>query len=285
MSNTDTQLRVTNLSVGYPNKGGAAPALCGVTFELGSSSLAIVGASAAGKSTLLHSIIGLLPPGARIGGRVHLPGAGELTALTSCRLREYRRQSLGVIWQDPVGSLIPGVPVDKQLWRAFTIRHAHLDQNRSRDSDRKAVEALLRRVGFNDPREVSGKSPAMLSGGMCQRCVIAMALAAPQLRLLVADEPTGSLDAVSAAQVLDLLFEIHRDRNATFLMVTHDVRLARRFDWIAVMDSGSIAEFRCTGEFFSEPHSPAGQALLRASRALGGDGELNRPTTKENMPC
>lgn len=284
-SEAECQLDVVDLVVAHQSRAGLVPSLRGVSLRVRSSeSLCVVGPSGAGKTTFLRGVIGLLPPEAKTTGQVHLPGVGPLNALTNPQVRAYRRRSLGVVWQDSVGSLIPGVAVGTQLMRTYLIRNAIAGKWLRKPAVRREVHALLRRVGFASPESVWSKAPAALSGGMCQRCVIASALSAPELRLLIGDEPTGSLDAVSAAQVIDLLFDLHQERKAAFIMVTHDVRLARRFDWIAVMNDGRIEELRRTTEFFVEPQSECGRALWNASRALGGNTESNRSLRKENAP-
>ncbi len=261
-------LCVDKLSVEYATPVVPLRALSEVTFAVppgpAGSSVCCLGASGAGKSTLGLAVIQLLPHEARVKGKVSLPGGLTLTA-SGGRLREYRRRSVGVVLQDAPGSLVPGVPIGRQARRVFAVRRGLA----RRDAERSAREGLAR-VGLEDVERVWRAMPSELSGGMCQRVMISLSvLAAPEPRLMICDEPTSALDSVSAAQVLELLFRIKAEHRITMLFITHDVRLVWRFDWVAILSEGRLAEFERSDQFLASPRSEEGRRLLDAGKALG----------------
>jgi len=271
-------LLVRDLSVEYSPTRNPVRALSEVTFSLEpGKTLCCVGASGSSKTTLVRAILGILPRGTCVQGVLRLPGGRTWNEMTEREAREYRRCHVGAIFQDAAGSLIPGVPVGRQIERVFRMR-----RDLGRPQSTRAAEEALYAVGFDNCNEVWNKVPAALSGGMCQRCVIAMGLlgapvgAPGPLQLVCADEPTGSLDSVSAAQILDLLIRVQRDKGATMLFITHDVRLVSRFDQVAVLSHGRIVEFRSSAEFLAGPTTGEGRALLEASRSLGECAAVSR---------
>lgn len=177
---------------------------------------------------------------------------------------------MGCIFQDAPGSLIPGVRIGRQVQRVFKMR-----QRITWSDAELQARTAFHDVGLKDIDRIWSAFPSELSGGMCQRIMISLALAAPDLRLLIADEPTSSLDTVSAAQIFELLFRVRRERCAVLLVITHDVRIVRRFDWVAVLSEGKLAEFSRSSDFLSEPKSNEGRRLLAAGRSLAGATESN----------
>jgi ABC-type dipeptide/oligopeptide/nickel transport system ATPase component len=222
-----------------------------------------VGRSGAGKTTFWRAVLQLLPENAKWSGRIELPGDISLGVHPE-EMRMYRRRSVGVIFQDPVGSLVPNSSIGHQLVNAIAFRSG----SPRRQAEEQARHAL-HEVGLPDVDRVMRSLPGELSGGMCQRVMISLALAAPgPLRLLIADEPLTALDALSAAQVLESLLRAHRAHSGNLIFITHDLRVAQRFDWIAVFSNGRLTECARTSQFFSSPISAEGRELLAASLAL-----------------
>lgn len=258
-------LLVQELSVAYRLRRGVQVALHSLNMKVEPGcSVGLVGGSGASKTTVIRAILGLLPPNASVGGTISLPGLGDVDAAGQRALRAYRRESVGTVFQDAPGSLVPGVPVGTQLTRVYRYR-----RGLSTAAARTAVKEALATVGFDDPGLVWSKTPAALSGGMAQRCAITAALAGPRLRLLLADEPTASLDSVSASEVVRLLFHVHTVSAGVFVLVSHDLRVVRHCDWLAVMDEGRLVEWSAADRFFARPSSHSGLELLEAYRQFG----------------
>ncbi|HKX31639.1 MAG TPA: dipeptide/oligopeptide/nickel ABC transporter ATP-binding protein [Blastocatellia bacterium] len=255
---------VRRLTVEYNSKHSPFKALNDISLEVPhGSSICIVGSSGAGKSTFAHAILGLLASDAPMQGEVILPGR-DSAIKSNDELMEYRRTKVGVIFQDAPGSLVPGVPVGRQVERVFRFR-----RRIGRSEALSQARAALEEVGLADHERIRYALPSELSGGMCQRVMISLALAAPgPLQLLVADEPLSALDSVSAAQILDLLLRIRAERKATMLFITHDIRLVRRFDWVALFSQGSLIEMQRSQSFLDKPMSDEGERFLAASRSL-----------------
>ncbi|MBI5769800.1 MAG: ABC transporter ATP-binding protein [Verrucomicrobia bacterium] len=268
-------VEIRDLTVEYGSGDARLRALSNISVVLEpSSTVCVVGGSGAGKSTLAMAVLGLLPESARWAGDVSLPGNFALSRSGSREVREYRRKSVGVVFQDAPGSLIPGVPIGKQVEQAFRFRRQMSAATAAREARR-----TLERVGLTDYSRISKARSFELSGGMCQRVVIAMALAAPgPLHLLLADEAVSNLDSVSAAQVLDLIFDLQKEHGATLIFITHDARLLPRFNWVCVLAEGRVVEIRESAAFLDHPSSIEGQRLLEASRALGQP--MGNPETK-----
>jgi oligopeptide/dipeptide ABC transporter ATP-binding protein len=212
----------------------------------------VVGESGSGKSTLASAIGQLLPTTARyVGGDVLIDGRSVLAAGSS-ELRTLRRQVLGFIPQSPIATLDPTMRVGRQLALGTGCR---------RDSQ----GAVLRKVGLTDPGSVLPAYPHQLSGGMAQRVAIALATAR-QPRLLIADEPTASLDRTVQATIMDLLVEMSRAEGTALIIFTHDLRIVARYcDSVGVMYGGRIVETGPTEATFEAPLHPYMQGLLGAA--------------------
>lgn len=276
------RLTIRGLSVEYGSRATLLRALDEISFELGTAdqggTVAVVGASAAGKSSLGLACLGLLPTTARRQGSVVLPGDFSIDRPQN-DFRDYRRTSVGVVFQDAPGSLIPGVPIGRQVQRVFGLRR----RIGRRDAERQA-RAALAEVGLEDGERIWRALPAELSGGMSQRVMVCLSvLAAPCPLLLICDEPTSALDSVSAAQVLELLFRVQREHNMVVLFITHDVRLVARFEWVVVLSKGRLVELEKSSRFLSSPASQEGRLLLEASRALGTASMENRVGAKGEL--
>jgi peptide/nickel transport system ATP-binding protein len=219
--------------------------------------VAIVGESGSGKSTTAAAILGLLPPGGRItAGRIMFDGV-DLTAADRHRLRAVRGSGIGYVPQDPMTNLNP-------VWRVgFQVREAL----RANNVDRSAAE-LLADAGMPDPVLRAMQYPDQLSGGMCQRALIAIGLAGrPQL--LIADEPTSALDVTVQRQVLDHLQQLTGESGTAVLLITHDLALAaERAEQLIVMHQGSVVETGAAQVVLRDPQHPYTQRLVAAAPSL-----------------
>lgn len=258
-------LEVDDLSLVFRTPQGAVRALEGVSFSVQRGEiLGIVGESGAGKSTLAHALMGLQDAAAHIeSGRIGFGGTDMLKASVP-DLDALRGRELSMIFQGPRSALNPVRTIGRQIEDVLS-RHAVV---RSDDLKRQAIQALTR-VRIPDPERRHGAYPFELSGSMCQRVLIAMALAcAPAL--LIADEPTAGLDVTTQAVILDLLLDMSRSSRMATLLITHDLGLAGEYcDRIAVMHAGHLVEIAPTEALLSRPAHPYTQRLLAATPALG----------------
>ncbi len=219
----------------------------------------LIGESGSGKSMAALAIMGLLPEGARAGGRVDLDGRNllELPEQALCRLRGNR---LGMIFQEPMTALNPLMSIGDQV--AEVLR---LHQSLPRDRALAVARDRLDRVGLSAPRFPLTLYPHELSGGQRQRVAIALAIA-QRPDLLIADEPTTALDVTTQARILDLLRGLVRDEGMSLLLITHDLAVvARTADRVAVMQRGAIVEQGPTEVLFRRPDHPYTRALIRAA--------------------
>ena len=242
---------VSDLVVEYTTSRGRIRALDSAALLVGfGETVSVVGESGSGKSTLGLSIGKILPTSARrLSGDVRVNGVSVFDLGTDS-LRALRRESLGFIFQNPIAALDPTMRIRDQM-RAVA------------PSERLAD--LFNLVGLKDALRVGRSYPHELSGGMAQRVMIAMALAR-QPRIIIADEPTASLDSTAKATVLDILFQRARETSATVLLLTHDLRSVSRYcDKVAVMYAGRTVEFGSTRLLFSQPQHPYTRALMAAA--------------------
>jgi peptide/nickel transport system ATP-binding protein len=247
-------LRVVDLTVTI----GGQSVVEGVSLSLGKREiLAVVGESGCGKSITALSILGLQPNAARIAnGRIEFDGE-DLVAMGESRLRVVRGDRISMIFQEPVISLNPLMPVGVQVAEVLRV---HRDVS-SREAAREAVE-MLRLVGIADPERRAGQFPFELSGGMCQRIMIAAALIA-RPAVLIADEPTTALDVTIQAQILHLLQRLRDQAGTTILLITHDMGVvAEMADRVAVMYGGRIVETASVDAIFAAPAHPYTRLLL-----------------------
>jgi peptide/nickel transport system ATP-binding protein len=258
-----TSLEVEELTVRYSVPAGTVVALDAVSLCLEAGvTLGVAGESGSGKTTLVNAVTGGLSGGlsggaARVTGTVRYDGAA-LLELPSERLREFRRTVLGYIGQDPHASLDPTMRVGRQLRNA-------IPPGRRRPAAADDHRFHFGRVNLLDPARVAACYPHQLSGGMAQRVVIAMALA-KEPRLIVADEPTASLDSTVRAHILRLITRLAGEAGAALLMVSHDLTAIRRYcDRTAVMYGGRIVELAQTRSAFAAPRHPYTAALLAAA--------------------
>jgi oligopeptide/dipeptide ABC transporter ATP-binding protein len=221
--------------------------------------LAIVGESGSGKSTVLLAVAGLLVRNAAVEGEVRLHGRSILGLPASERAR-VRGRGVGMVFQDPGGSLNPVMSVGSQIDEVLAV-HRGLHGREART----VTESLLARVGVGDPARRAEAYPHQLSGGLRQRVAIAAALAAGP-EVILADEPTTALDATVQAQVLDLLVGLVANEGVALVLVTHDLAVAAAVaDRIAVMYAGRVVEERPATELMERPAHPYSVALRAAA--------------------
>jgi peptide/nickel transport system ATP-binding protein len=252
-------LQVNELSVTFVRRGRRdVRAVDGVSFTVDSGeTLGLVGESGSGKSVTALAIMGLLPRrGVRVTGSVSFEGR-ELLSLRQDDLRDLRGRDIAMVFQDPLSSLNPVVPIGTQVTEVLA-RHRGL----SGAAARKEAAALLDVVGIPDPQRRLKEYPHQLSGGMRQRALIAMAVACKP-KLLIADEPTTALDVTIQAQILELLKGLVREQGTALMLITHDLGVvAGLCDRVNVMYSGRIVEQADRRTLFVSPRHPYTTGLL-----------------------
>lgn len=251
-------LELRNLSVEFPTRHGILKALNEVSFSIAAGEvLGVVGESGAGKSLTGAAIIGLLEPPGRIStGEVLLEGR-RIDNLSDEEFRKVRGRQIGAIFQDPLTSLNPLYTVGHQLTETIV---THLPYTWSQARNR-AIE-LLESTGIPAARERIDHYPHQFSGGMRQRVVIALALAA-EPKLIVADEPTTALDVSIQAQIIDLLKKLCREQGAAVMLITHDMGvIAETADRVVVMYAGRVAEIGNVREVIHSPSHPYTVGLM-----------------------
>jgi peptide/nickel transport system ATP-binding protein len=258
-------LEVKNLRVAFSNRRGTLVAIDDVSFSIAPGEvLGVVGESGAGKSLTGAAIIGLIePPGRIVGGEILLEGR-RIDTLDASQMRRIRGRQIGAIFQDPLTSLDPLQTVGRQL--VETIR-THLDLSATQARHR-AIE-LLDSTGIPAAAARFDHYPHQFSGGMRQRVVIALALAA-EPRLIVADEPTTALDVSIQAQIIALLKRLCREHGTAIMLVTHDMGvIAETADRVAVMYAGRIAEIGPVADVIHRPHHPYTVGLMGSIPLIG----------------
>ncbi|MQA78930.1 MAG: ATP-binding cassette domain-containing protein [Streptosporangiales bacterium] len=252
-------LEVDELRVTFHRRGRAdVHAVDGVSLSVEpGATVGLVGESGCGKSVTSLAVMGLLPKrGARVEGSVRFDGR-DLLGLGDDEMRSLRGRDIAMVFQDPMSSLNPVVPVGVQVTEVLE-RHRGMKGQQAK----RQAEELLTRVGIPDPRRRLRDYPHQLSGGMRQRALIAIALAC-QPRLLIADEPTTALDVTIQAQILELLRELVVDSGTALVMITHDLGVvAGLCDSVNVMYAGRVVESADRRELFGQPRHPYTGGLL-----------------------
>ncbi len=265
-------LQVSDLQAHYVSFGGerVVKAVDRVSFTLAEGeTLGIVGESGCGKTTTCLSIVGLLPPAARIvGGHIDFAGQ-DLAQMSQREMRRVRGAQIAMILQDPMASLNPLFSIFRQV-----AEPAYYHRAIRGGSLRRRVGELLRAVRIPSPEMRMREFPHQMSGGMRQRIVGAIALAGGP-RLIIADEPTTNLDVTIQAQYLDLLKDLQQQTGVAVIFVTHNLGIvARMCDKLAVMYAGKIVEAGTVRELFNAPQHPYTKALLGAMPKLGSKEKL-----------
>ncbi len=260
MNQTDVLLEVNNLHTGFKINDAYYDAVDDVSFQLHrNEKLAIVGESGCGKSTLATSIIGLHDRNrTKQTGEILYKGQ-NLLDYSEQEYLEIRGKEMSMIFQDPLSSLNPLMTIEDQIGEAL---YYHTDLNKNQRHDR--VLELLDQVGIQNPKLMAKQYPHELSGGMRQRVIIAIALAAKP-EIVIADEPTTALDVTIQAQILDLLNEIQEESEAGIILITHDLGVvAETADRVAVMYAGEFVEIADVYSLFNNPRHPYTRSLLKS---------------------
>jgi peptide/nickel transport system ATP-binding protein len=257
-------LEIKNLQVGFQTQRGLVPAVNGVDITLmPGQTLAIVGESGSGKSTTAHAIINLLPGSGRITGGEVLFDGQDLTKLTEHQMQDVRGRNIGFVPQDPMSNLNPVWSIGFQVEEAIRANGIAT----GRDVKKHAIQ-VLKEAGLSDADTRMRQFPHQFSGGMRQRVVIALALAA-EPKLIVADEPTSALDVTVQRVILDHLETLTRDLGTAVLFITHDLGLAaERAEQLVVMYKGKVVESGPSREILENPQHPYTQRLVAAAPSL-----------------
>jgi oligopeptide/dipeptide ABC transporter ATP-binding protein len=261
-------LSVEHLTTVFDLASGPAPAVIDVGFDLfPGQTLGIVGESGSGKSVTAYSILRLVqPPGRVAGGRVWFQGR-DLLQLSDREMRSVRGAGIGFVFQEPMAALNPVMTVGRQIAEALEVH------GRSGDSRRRTIE-LLDAVQIADSRHRVDEYPHQLSGGMRQRVMIAIALAC-QPSLVIADEPTTSLDVTIQAEILDLLKRMKQDLGLALVLITHDLGVvAGTADNVVVMYAGRVVERGPTRDLLRNPQHPYTRALVESLPRSGHGARL-----------
>ena len=264
MSSPDPILSVSGLKVALPRGADRPFAVEDASFELRRGEiLCIVGESGSGKSVLASAVMGAPPRGLKTtGGKIALRGE-DLTALPESALRRIRGNRIAMIFQEPMAALNPAIKVGKQIEEVFELHGSVPAAER-----RERMLGLLKSMQLPDPQRIADSYPHKLSGGQCQRVIIAMALAMNP-EVLIADEPTTALDVTTQAQVLKLIRELRDAHGHGILFITHDFGVVAEIaDRIAVMQSGRIVEIGEAKQVLTNPTHPYTQGLIAAVPSL-----------------
>jgi oligopeptide/dipeptide ABC transporter ATP-binding protein len=266
MTENGTILSVQNLSTFFDTELGVAKAVQDVSFEIGKGkTLALVGESGCGKSVTALSIMRLIPtpPGRIESGKIFYR-EHNILEFSEKQMRQIRGNKIAMIFQEPMTSLNPVYTIGDQIVEAIT-----LHQKKTYDQAWSMAQEILDKVRIPNPARRMEEYPHLLSGGMRQRVMIAMAISCKP-SLLIADEPTTALDVTIQAQILDLLDELQQSENMSILLITHDLGVvAQRADDVAVMYASKIAEKCSCKELFKNPLHPYTQGLLHSLPQLG----------------
>lgn len=273
-------LEVKHLQTHFTTKRGTSKAVDGIDFKLHKGeTLGIVGESGCGKSITSLSILRLIPspPGKIAGGEILFKGR-NLVELPESEMRKLRGNEISMIFQEPMTSLNPVLPVGEQIAEAIRL-HQKLSK---KEAAKQAVE-MLRLVGIPSPEKRAKQEPFQLSGGMRQRVMIAMALSCNP-EVLIADEPTTALDVTIQAQILRLMKDLQERLGMGVILITHDLGVvAETCDKVAVMYAGNIVEHATTEALFETPLHPYTQGLLASLPKIHEDQE-ELYTIEGNVP-
>ncbi|WP_391207042.1 ABC transporter ATP-binding protein [Psychrobacillus sp. L4] len=263
-------LEVKNLKTHFISNKGTAKAVDGIDFVLRKGeTMGIVGESGCGKSMTSLSILRLIPspPGKIVDGQVLLKGQ-DLVTMSEEEIRKIRGNRISMIFQEPMTSLNPVIPVGEQIAEALRL-HQGLSKKQAWD---KSVE-MIGLVGIPSPEKRAKQEPFQLSGGMRQRIMIAMALACTP-EVLIADEPTTALDVTIQAQILEIMKDLQKKIGMGIIFITHDLGVvAEMCDQVGVMYAGQIVEHQDTKDLFKNPLHPYTQGLIGSLPKLYEDQE------------
>lgn len=265
----ETVLEIKNLSVSFDTKNGEVEAVRDVSFSVKKGEiLAIVGESGCGKTVMSQSVLKLLPRNSRIkSGQILVEGT-DITNYKEKEMQRLRGTTLSMVFQDPMMTLNPTIPVGVQITEAI-LQHEKVSRE---EAKQRAIE-MLQLVGIEDAAQRYRLQPHYFSGGMRQRCVLAIALALKP-KLLFADEPTTALDVTVQSKILNLLLDLKEELGLSIIFITHDLSVAAKIaDRVAVMYAGKIVEIGKAEEVFYNPQHPYTWGLLSSLPSLAKRGE------------
>ena len=262
-------LRVRGLNTTYQFRGRPVPAVKDFSLSVRPGEIVgLVGESGSGKSTALKSILGMLRPPAVVDADEIVLGGRDLRSLTTEEARQVRGGEMAMIFQDPINSFNPSWTIGSQFRRVLALHRPDLHRS---EYDEEIIR-LLAGVGI-DGRGKLKSYPFQFSQGQVQRIMIAVACASRDLKVLLADEPTTSLDVTIEAQVLELLRTLRAERNLAMVLVTHDLAvIAQMCDKVVVMYAGEVVEVGDVYDVFERPVHPYTEQLLRAIPRFPHDG-------------
>lgn len=267
---SETILQVKDLKINFKTYAGVVQAVRGVNFELKKGeTLAIVGESGSGKSVTSNALMKLIPqpPGIYESGQIIFNGR-DLVPLSDKEMSKIRGNEIAMVFQDPMTSLNPTMKVGRQITEVI-LQHKKVS---NAEAKKRAIE-LITQVGIPMPEKRYNQYPHEFSGGMRQRIVIAIALAANP-KLLIADEPTTALDVTIQAQILELMKEIQKNGDTSIIFITHDLGVvANVADRVAVMYAGQIVEYGTVNEIFYNPKHPYTWGLLGSMPDLDNNSD------------
>jgi len=278
-------LQLTNVSVSFETPYGEVEAVRDVSWSLNSGEvLAIVGESGCGKTVMVQSIMKLLPKNSKLKqGEIVVDGQ-DITHYKERKMRKLRANAFSMVFQDPMSSLNPTIPIGKQMVEAIKKHHKI-----STDEAKKRAKELMRMVEIDDVEERFHLQPHFFSGGMRQRCVLAMALAS-EPKVIFADEPTTALDVTVQAKILKLIRELKEKTGVSFVFISHDLGVvAGVADRVAIMYAGKIVEIGTAEEIFYTPCHPYTWGLLSALPAFADKSQTlqsipGTPPTMIDLP-
>src|SRR6266851_9789276 len=273
-SGEDRALLVSHMDVTYRVRGQDRLALRAVSFSINrGESYGLVGESGSGKSTAALALVRYLPRNGRVSaGTISINGQDPL-AMGRGALRDLRARTVSMVYQEPGRALNPSLRVGRQIAEVFQIAGA------SSESAMASAEDMLRKVQISDPHRVMQRYPHELSGGMAQRAVIAMALAASP-SLLILDEPTTALDATVEAEVLDLVAALRQEFDTSVLFISHNLAvIAKMCDRVGVLYAGDLVEEGPARQVFDNPQHPYTVGLLRCIPRRGQRKDTDRLDT------
>jgi peptide/nickel transport system ATP-binding protein len=266
-------LSVRNLSLEFSVFGGHAYVLDGVSLDVPEGRhVALVGESGCGKSVTMRAVMGILksPPAKITGGEIFFDDRDLLT-MSAAERNRLRGVAMSMVFQDPMTSLNPVFSIGDQMGAILKYADRRLGRARSRARRMDRILEVLRQVRMRDPERITLAYPFMLSGGMRQRVLIAMALL-NETRLLIADEPGTALDVTTQAQILRLLQDLVAERRLALLTITHNLGVVRAAaDYVYVMYAGSVVEHGPTAALFANPRHPYTRALMDCVPKLSGN--------------
>ncbi len=277
MTSSTVLVEIRGLWISFPSSKGWNDAVCGLDLTLHKGEVfALVGESGSGKTVTGHALMGLLPPYARVKGEISFQGK-DLMALSAKRYWAIRGREISMIFQEPMTALNPTMKVGLQVAEVFMLHQGM----RKREALRQTI-SLLGEMGIPNPEARIREYPHQMSGGMRQRILIAMAMAAMP-KLLIADEPTTALDVTVQAQILSLLKRLQRDRGTTILFITHDLGIVAEIAHrVGVIKGGFLLEEGRVEELYEKPLHPYSKALFEVLPHWRGRRGFSLPDAKNS---